>query len=107
MRAAYAYYGDIPLPRGERYLALAERGEQMDFESEIRRRVTLIEKEVEGEKGVSRHILKKVNENEGLLLDLSKKVANIEDQLTLLRADMPGIIAQVVGALLREERERK
>ena len=86
----------------------------MDFEAEIRRRVTLIEKEVEGEKSVSRHILKKANENEGLLLDLnktvldlSKKVANIEDQLTLLRADLPGIIAEVVGALLREERERK
>lgn len=79
----------------------------MDFEAEIRRRVTFIEKEIDGEKSVSRHILKKANENENLLLDLSKKIANIEDQLALLRADMPGIIAEVVGALLREERERK
>ncbi len=79
----------------------------MDFEAEIRRRVTLLEKEVEGEKTVSRHILNKVNENENLLLDLSKRAANIEDRLALLRADMPSIIAEVVGALLREERERK
>ena len=77
----------------------------MDFEAEIRRRVTLLEKEVEGEKTVSRHILNKVNETENLLLDLSKRAANIEDRLALLRADMPSIIAEVVGALLREERE--
>jgi hypothetical protein len=79
----------------------------MEFEAEIRRRVTLIEKEIEGKKAVSRHILKKVNENEGLLLDLSKRATNIEDRLALLRADLPGIIAGAVGALLREERERK
>ncbi len=72
----------------------------MDFEGEIRRRVTLAEKEIEGEKTVSRHILRKVTESETAL-------AEVKDNLTLLRADLPGIIADVVGALLREERERR
>jgi hypothetical protein len=72
----------------------------MDFEAEIRRRVTLIEEDAKGEKTVSRHILRKVTENEKSLVELHNEVA-------LLRADLPGIIANVVGALLREERERK
>ncbi len=79
----------------------------MDFEPEISRRVTLAEKEIEGEKTVSRHILRKVTENENALAELNKKVTNIENNLALLRADLPGIIADVVGALLREERERQ
>ncbi len=79
----------------------------MDHEAEIRRRVTLTEKEIEGEKTVSRHILRKVTENETALTELNKKTTNIENTLTVLRADLPGIIADVVGALLREERERK
>ncbi|MGO9486110.1 MAG: hypothetical protein ACLPX9_16255 [Rhodomicrobium sp.] len=72
----------------------------MDFEAEIRRRVTLVEEDAAGEKTVSRHILRKVTENEKLLIELRNEVA-------LLRTDLPGIIANVVGALLREERERK
>jgi hypothetical protein len=72
----------------------------MEFEAEIRRRVTLIEEDAAGEKTVSRHILRKVTENEKSLVELHNEVA-------LLRADLPGIIANVVGALLREERERK
>jgi hypothetical protein len=36
--------------------------------AELRRRVSLIEQDVEGERGVSRHILRKVTESETALL---------------------------------------
>jgi hypothetical protein len=78
----------------------------MDFEAEARRRLTLLEQDAEGEKTVSRHILKKTVENEKLLLDLNKRVGNIEDQLVLLRADMPRMIGDIVGTILREELQK-
>ncbi len=86
----------------------------MDFEAEIRRRVTLVEKEAEGEKTVSRHIFRKVTELQSDvsqvqkdILDIKKDISALRDEVVLLRGDLPGIIASVVGALLREERERK
>jgi uncharacterized protein YoxC len=86
----------------------------MDFEAEIRRRVTLLEEDAKGEKTVSRHILRKVNQMHDDLLGLrdevigvKKDVSSLREELVLLRADLPSIIANVVGALLREERERK
>ncbi len=97
----------------------------MDFEAEIRRRVTLLEEDAKGEKTVSRHILRKVNQMHDDLLglrdeiakvrsdlsseitDVKKDVSSLREELVLWRADLPGIIANVVGALLREERERK
>jgi hypothetical protein len=82
--------------------------------AELRRRVTLIEQDAEGEKRVSRHILRKVTDNEKLILDVrtevgdvKKEVSELRSEMALLRADLPSIIATVVGALLREERERK
>jgi hypothetical protein len=75
--------------------------------AELARRVSLVENEVEGEKRVSRHILRKATENETLLLDVKASVSRLEDELTLLRADLPGLISTAVGALLREQAERK
>jgi chromosome segregation ATPase len=74
--------------------------------SELRRRISLAEQEIEGEKRVSRHILRKVTENENSLAGLRKEVSALRDEVILLRADLPAIISNVVGALLREERER-
>jgi hypothetical protein len=79
----------------------------MDFEAEIRRHVTLLEEDANGEKAVSRHILRKVNELQDGLSKVEKDVSALREEFVLLRADLPGIIANVVGALLREERERK
>jgi hypothetical protein len=81
--------------------------------SDLRRRISLAEQEIEGEKRVSRHILRKATENEAILfdikkevIDLKKEVNEVRNEITLLRADLPAIISNVVGALLREERER-
>jgi seryl-tRNA synthetase len=89
--------------------------------AELRRRVTLIEQGAEGEKRVSRHILRKITDNERLILDVrgevgdvkkevgdvKKEVSELRSEIALLRADLPFIIATVVGSLLREERERR
>ncbi len=77
----------------------------MSFEQDIadlKRRITLLEEDAKGEKLVARHILRKVTENENILLDVKKEVTELRNDLALLRADMPGIIANVVGALLRD-----
>jgi len=77
----------------------------MSFEHDIadlKRRITLLEEDAKAEKMVTRHILRKVTENENILLDVKKEVTELRNDLALLRADMPGIIANVVGALLRE-----
>ena len=63
----------------------------------------------------------KLGKNEALLLDVSaelgevrnevgelrKEVTAIENNLITLRADLPGIIASAVTAILREEMARK
>lgn len=65
--------------------------------------------DVEGERGVSRHILRKVSEGELALLDLradmagmrkvlTERVAAVENQIVTLRADLPRIISAVVRA---------
>ena len=82
--------------------------------AELRRRVSLIEQDVEGERGVSRHILRKVTESETALLDLradmaglrkelTERVSSLENQIVTLRADLPRIIAEAVSAVVREE----
>ena len=70
-------------------------------------RVTLLEDDAKGEKLVSRHILRKVTENEALLLDLKKEVSELRNDFLTLRADLPGIVASAVSAILREELARK
>ncbi len=69
--------------------------------ADLKRRITLLEEDAKSEKLVTRHILRKVTENENILLDVKKEVTELRNDLALLRADMPGIIANVVGALLR------
>jgi hypothetical protein len=86
--------------------------------TELRRRVSLLEQDAEGERGVSRHILRKVTESEMALLglradmagmrkDLTERVASLENQFVTLRADLPRIIAEAVSAVVREELARR
>lgn len=70
--------------------------------ADLKRRITLLEEEAKGEKLVARHILRKVTENENILLDVKREVTELRNDLALWRADMPGIVANVVGALLRD-----
>ncbi len=70
--------------------------------ADLKRRITLLEEDTKGEKLVARHILRKITENENILLDVKKEVTELRNDVALLRADMPGIIANVVGALLRD-----
>ena len=77
----------------------------MSFEQDIadlKRRITLLEEDVKGEKLVTQAHPQKTHRNEKILLDVKKEVTELRNDLALLRADMPGIIATVVGALLRD-----
>ncbi len=73
----------------------------------LNRRITLLEEEAKGEKLVSRHILRKITENEALLLEVKKEVSDLRNELVTLRADLPQIIASSISAILREELSRK
>jgi chromosome segregation ATPase len=68
----------------------------------VNRRLALLEEDVQGEKLVTRHILRKVTELEGEARKTNERLSALEDRLVTLRADLPGIIAAVVGPLLRE-----
>jgi len=70
--------------------------------ADLKRRITLLEEDTKGERLVARRTLRKVAENENILLDVKKEVTELRNDLALLRADMPGIIANVIGALLRD-----
>ncbi len=70
--------------------------------ADLKRRITLLEEDAKGEKLIARHILRKLTENETILLDVKKEVTELRNDLALLRADLPGIMAKVVGALLRD-----
>jgi len=77
----------------------------MSFEQDIadlKRRITLLEEDAKGERLVARHTLRKVTENENILLDVKREVTELRNEVALLRADMPGMMANVVGALLRD-----
>jgi hypothetical protein len=78
----------------------------MDSET-VNRRLALLEQGAEGEKLVSRHILRKVTELENEQRQTNLRLSAIEDRLVLLEANMPGIIANVVGPLLREALAKK
>ena len=62
-----------------------------------------LEKEVDGERAVSRHMLRKLNDVDDKLTSVAKGVDRIEESVALLRADLPKIIADVVGAVMRED----
>jgi hypothetical protein len=96
-------------------------GYGMAEESELatlNRRVTVLEEDARGEKDVLRHILRKVNDNENLLLEtrgelrgeiaeLAKKVNALHDELVLSRANVADTIAKTVAAVMREELSRR
>ena len=73
--------------------------------SDLRRRLAVLEKEVDGERAVSRHMLRKLNDVDDKLTGVAKAVDRVEESVALLRADLPKIIADVVGAVMREERK--
>jgi len=51
------------------------------------------------------HLLRKLNDVDDKLTGVAKAVDRIEESVALLRADLPKIIADVVGAVMREERK--
>ncbi len=90
---------------------------------ELRRRVSLLEEDAKGEKSVSRHILRKLSDNERALLDLRgevnevrkevndarqdvgelrKDLNDLRDEFMLLRADLPGIIAASISPFFKK-----
>ncbi|MFT4078122.1 hypothetical protein [Rhodomicrobium lacus] len=79
----------------------------------LNRRLTLLEEDAKGEKAVSRHILRKVTDNENALLevkaelgDIRKEVSALRSEIVALRSDLPGIVATCVTAIIREELSR-
>jgi hypothetical protein len=73
----------------------------------LKRRVAELEGEVKGEK-VSRHILRKADDNEGLLLEVRRDVGKIGDDLALVRAQftsfqekLPGIVSDALREVLQ------
>jgi hypothetical protein len=99
-------------------------GYGMAEESELatlNRRVAVLEEDAKGEKDILRHILRKVTDNENLLLEtrrelleargefrgeiaeLTKKVSALHDELVLSRASVADTIAKTVAAVMREE----
>jgi hypothetical protein len=75
--------------------------------AELRRRLALLEKDVDGERNVSRYMLRKLNDVDDKLTSLAKSVDRVEESVALLRADLPKIIADVVGAVMREETAKR
>jgi hypothetical protein len=84
----------------------------------LNRCVAVLEEDVKGEKEISRHILRKVTENENLLLEtrrelrgeiaeLVKKVSGLHDELVLSRADVAETVGKIVAAVMREELSRR
>jgi uncharacterized protein YoxC len=75
--------------------------------AELRRRLALLEKDVDGERAVSRHMLRKMNDIDDKLTSVAKAVDRVEETVALLRADLPRIVADVVGAVMREEQAKR
>ena len=71
--------------------------------AELRRRIALLEQDVDGERNVSRVMLRKLNEIDDRLTSVAKATDRVEQSVALLRADMPRVIAEVVAAVMREE----
>ena len=81
-------------------------GDESDI-AELRRRVSLIEQDVDGERNVSRVMLRKLNEMVDRLTSIAKAADRVEQSVALLRADLPRIIAEVVAAVMREEQAKR
>jgi hypothetical protein len=91
----------------------------MGDESDIAelRRMTLIEDDVNGERTVSRHMLRKLGDVENAILNLTKAVAELtktiaetqkgvsrlEDFVTVSQAEMPRKFAEIAALVMREE----
>jgi len=73
----------------------------------VRQGLSLLKQDFEGERIVSRHLLRKLNEMDDRLIGLAKSVDRIEEGMVLLRADLPRIIAEVVGAVMREDAAKR
>jgi uncharacterized coiled-coil protein SlyX len=85
--------------------------------AELRRRVALTEKDVDGERTVSRHTLRKLGDVENAILNLTKAVAELtktvaetqkglsrlEDFVIVSQAEMPRKFAEVAAVVMREE----
>ena len=82
-------------------------------------RVAVLERETTGEMRVTRHILEQVRHNsadlaallgradrsEARLDGLESEVRGVKHEVAQLRRDMPGIVAETMREVLREERE--
>jgi hypothetical protein len=78
--------------------------------AELRRRLSLLEQDAEGERTVSRHTLRKVGDVENAILDLTKAIAELtrglsrlEDFVMTSQAEMPRKFAEVAAVVMREE----
>lgn len=87
----------------------------MDKDAEVsllKRRLSELEGEVRGEKDVSRHILRKVGENENLLLEMRRELSRLGDNVALLRAEftgfqekLPGIVSDAMREVMSTQRK--
>ena len=78
--------------------------------AELRRRLSLLEQDAEGERTVSRYTLRKVGDVENAILDLTKAIAELtrglsrlEDFVMTSQAEMPRKFAEVAAVVMREE----
>lgn len=79
--------------------------------TDLSRRVSLLEEETKGEKSISRHMLRKITENEHMFLDMKKEMVDlrrelgeVRNEIVLLRADLPGIIAASIAPFFKNDR---
>ncbi len=89
--------------------------------SDLRRRLSLLEQDFEGERAVSRHMLRKLGDVENAILDLTKAVADLsktvaeiqrgqsrlEDFLMVSQAEMPRKFAEIAATVMRDELARR
>ena len=82
-------------------------------------RVSVVEREVDGEKMLSRYILQQVRANgddlaavktrmdrfETRMDGVETRLGNVENNLTQFRKDMPSIVADAMREVLKESRE--
>jgi hypothetical protein len=78
--------------------------------AELRRRVSLLEQDNEGERTVSRTMLRKLNSMEDTLVDLTKAVADLTKSVGRLesfvmtsQAEMPRKFAEIAALVMSEE----